>query len=92
MYIPQLHPDLWEKLNGLAKELRECNAPFGKIPLHLNPFQRKLALTQSSGGMQMVVCGDFFQLPPVADRQDNRNCLICGKSASLGQKPRADGE
>ena len=29
--------------------------------------------------MQVVVCGDFFELPPVPERKDSLSCLLCGK-------------
>lgn len=49
-----LHPDLFDILNLLMKDLR------GPENRHL-PF----------GGLQMIICGDFFQLPPVVSRKDS---------------------
>jgi len=56
--ISMLNPDLWEKLNGIAKGIRGGDSYFG--------------------GMQVVVCGDFFQLPPVPDNV--KTCQQCGRS------------
>jgi len=55
--ISMLNPDLWEKLNALAKAIREHTGFFG--------------------GMQVVVSGDFYQLPPVPDNV--KKCQLCGK-------------
>jgi ATP-dependent DNA helicase PIF1 len=57
--ISMLEPNLWEKLNGIAKGLREDDRFFG--------------------GMQIVVCGDFFQLPPVPVNDAMRRCKECGE-------------
>ena len=32
------------------------------------------------GGIQLVFCGDFYQLPPVGDRDDEESCLFCFES------------
>jgi hypothetical protein len=39
---------LWDKLEAVARKIRQNTKPFG--------------------GIQLVLCGDFFQLPPVPDR------------------------
>lgn len=59
-----LHPDLFDILNMLMKDLR------GPENRHL-PF----------GGLQMIICGDFFQLPPVVSRLDST--FDDGKSNSV---------
>jgi ATP-dependent DNA helicase PIF1 len=56
--ISMLEPNLWDKLNGIAKGLRKDDRFFG--------------------GMQVVVCGDFFQLPPVPINDALRTCKECG--------------
>jgi ATP-dependent DNA helicase PIF1 len=43
--ISMLDGDLFDKLNHIAKEVKNCRRPFG--------------------GIRLVVCGDFLQLPPV---------------------------
>ena len=32
------------------------------------------------GGMQVIFSGDFYQLPPVGDRDDEESCLFCFES------------
>ena len=34
------------------------------------------------GGMQLIVCGDFLQLPPVPTQQRDIRCPYCGKSGT----------
>lgn len=41
----------FDKLEELARRVRETNLPFG--------------------GIQLIICGDFFQLPPVPDSSFN---------------------
>jgi ATP-dependent DNA helicase PIF1 len=43
--ISMLDGDLFDKLNHIAKEVKNCRRPFG--------------------GIRLVVCGDFLQLPPI---------------------------
>jgi ATP-dependent DNA helicase PIF1 len=43
--ISMLSPDLFDKLDAIAKAVRKSERPFG--------------------GVQLILCGDFFQLPPV---------------------------
>ncbi|KAK6346446.1 hypothetical protein TWF730_011373 [Orbilia blumenaviensis] len=60
--ISMVSPDLWEKADRIARFHR------GNGKTHHEPF----------GGMQVVVCGDFYQLPPV-EREDKKNCLHCAE-------------
>ncbi|MBU4481350.1 AAA family ATPase [Patescibacteria group bacterium] len=34
------------------------------------------------GGMQVVLCGDFFQLPPVGNKNDRKTCLFAYHSSA----------
>jgi len=34
------------------------------------------------GGMQVVLCGDFFQLPPVGNKNDRKTCLFAYRSSA----------
>ena len=45
--ISMMTPELFEKIDAVAKMIRESNKPFG--------------------GIQIILSGDFLQLPPVAD-------------------------
>ncbi|KAK6525052.1 hypothetical protein TWF281_011968 [Arthrobotrys megalospora] len=60
--ISMVSPDLWEKADRIARFHR------GGGKMHHEPF----------GGLQVVVCGDFYQLPPV-EREDKKNCLHCAE-------------
>lgn len=46
--VSMLSAELFDKLNYIAKHIRQDSSPFG--------------------GIQLVLTGDFFQLPPVVDR------------------------
>ncbi|KAJ6256113.1 ATP-dependent DNA helicase PIF1 [Drechslerella dactyloides] len=61
--ISMVSPDLWEKINRIARYHR-C----GDDPKNQKPF----------GGLQVIACGDFFQLPPV-ERDDKKTCIWCGE-------------
>ena len=50
--ISMVDGDLFDKLEGIARSIRNNGRPFG--------------------GIQLVITGDFFQLPPVPD-QDNKS-------------------
>jgi ATP-dependent DNA helicase PIF1 len=50
--ISMVDGELFDKLEGIARTLRNNGRPFG--------------------GIQLVITGDFFQLPPVPDFQKNR--------------------
>jgi ATP-dependent DNA helicase PIF1 len=52
--ISMMTPELFEKLDAIAKRVRNSAEPFG--------------------GIQLVLCGDFFQLPPVV-RGISGECL-----------------
>jgi ribonuclease HI len=46
--VSMLHAELFEKLEFIARKVRQDERPFG--------------------GVQLILCGDFFQLPPVERR------------------------
>ena len=59
-----LTPELFEKLDYIAKKIRYSNKPFG--------------------GIQIVLSGDFFQLPPINKQEmktDSR--VFCFESPAL---------
>ncbi|KAF3279212.1 hypothetical protein TWF132_012085 [Orbilia oligospora] len=60
--ISMVSPDLWGKADRIARFHR------GGGKMSSEPF----------GGMQVIVCGDFYQLPPV-EREDKKNCLHCAE-------------
>lgn len=45
--ISMVHADYFDKIEQVARVVRNCNDPFG--------------------GIQLILCGDFFQLPPVSN-------------------------
>lgn len=45
--ISMVHADYFDKIEQVARVVRNCNQPFG--------------------GIQLILCGDFFQLPPVSN-------------------------
>ncbi|KAF3907355.1 hypothetical protein AA313_de0205155 [Arthrobotrys entomopaga] len=61
--ISMVSPDLWEKADHVARFHRKLDGK--KHP-------------ESFGGLQVVVCGDFYQLPPV-EKDDKKGCLYCGE-------------
>jgi hypothetical protein len=49
-----LDPDFFDKMEHVAREMKkEINPKFGNLPF---------------GGIQVILCGDFFQLPPVSKK------------------------
>lgn len=46
--ISMVHGEFFEKLEHIARVVRNCDKPFG--------------------GIQLILCGDFFQLPPVSNK------------------------
>jgi ATP-dependent DNA helicase PIF1 len=56
--VSMLHPDLFCKLDALARAARQNSRAFG--------------------GIQVIVCGDFYQLQPV-DKDAERPCFKCGQ-------------
>ena len=55
---------LFDKLDQIAREVREVDEPFG--------------------GIQLVICGDFFQLPPVTPDLEEESPRFCFESEAWG--------
>ncbi len=55
--ISMLDGHYLDKLEAVAKQLRNNDRPFG--------------------GIQLVLTGDFFQLPPVSKKDDDKNVVFC---------------
>jgi ATP-dependent DNA helicase PIF1 len=56
--VSMMDADLFEKLDAIAKTVRDSTVPFGgTFSFFLN--------NRSFSGIQLVLCGDFFQLPAV---------------------------
>ncbi|MCE8162947.1 MAG: AAA family ATPase [Candidatus Moeniiplasma glomeromycotorum] len=62
--ISMLEGNLFEKLESIARRIRNNNQPFG--------------------GIQLVLVGDFCQLPP-ASRREGDNSLYCFETPAWGQ-------
>ena len=53
--VSMLSPELFDKLDYIGKKLRRSNRLMGPLTIPERPF----------GGIQLVLCGDFLQLPVV---------------------------
>ncbi|CAD6506085.1 BgTH12-07016 [Blumeria graminis f. sp. triticale] len=60
--ISMVDGELFDKLEGVARAMRNNGRPFG--------------------GIQLVITGDFFQLPPVPERDDNSRAVKFAFDAS----------
>lgn len=62
---------MFEMLDELARRIRSIPTKYvDKSSNYLLPF----------GGLQIIFCGDFYQLPPVGDRTDPDTCKFCFES------------
>lgn len=62
--VSMMTPELFEKLEEIARKLRDDPRPFG--------------------GIQLIMVGDFFQLPPVAKGEDTKFVFESPLWASMG--------
>ena len=62
--ISMVDAALFDKLDQIAREVREVDEPFG--------------------GIQLVICGDFFQLPPVTPDLEEESPRFCFESEAWG--------
>ncbi|CDK28314.1 unnamed protein product [Kuraishia capsulata CBS 1993] len=80
------HRTRWEKTKVLV--IDEISMINGELLDKLNAIAKKLRKnTKPFGGIQLVVCGDFFQLPPVSSRDSEvsfafessswKECVTC---------------
>lgn len=53
--ISMLRPDIFDKLEEIARRVRRSGKPFG--------------------GIQVITCGDFYQLPPVYKNEEIKYCF-----------------
>jgi len=73
-------PELFEKLNILGKLIREKKGAFGKLRIYSLYRSNGLTRITGIGGLQLIVSGDFFQLPPVPESKVAASCPRCGTS------------
>lgn len=62
--VSMMTPELFEKLEEIARKIRRDERPFG--------------------GLQLIMVGDFFQLPPVAKGEDTKFVFESPLWASMG--------
>ena len=85
--VSMLDGDFFDKLDHLARTLLGVDACFGGIQVDLarSParplaLSSTLTLTLTLGLSQLVLCGDFFQLPPVGLVRDKLRFLFEARS------------
>lgn len=61
-----LDGDLFDKLSEIGSVLRQDASPFGGLQVSRAVIWPSLVADLASSPLQMVITGDFFQLPPVS--------------------------
>ncbi len=62
--VSMLSAELFDKLDYIARSIRKRPEPFGGIQVSPDRTGRRKILMHL---LQVIMCGDFFQLPPVGD-------------------------
>lgn len=73
--ISMIDPEFFTKLSTLGKLIRERGGAFGMS--FAISFCRSNSDQSIAGGIQLIVSGDFFQLPPVPNKVPK--CIRCGQ-------------
>ena len=66
--ISMIDSELFDKVEAVARAVRNSDTPFG--------------------GIQLIVCGDFLQLPPVIKQDEKKKfCFQVRKTRTMFYKP-----
>src|SRR5258708_28598787 len=67
--VSMVDGDLFDKLARVACLIKKTTKPFGGIQASISSSLSSEHLCLYIRGTQLIVCGDFFQLPPVSRGQ-----------------------